>query len=355
MSGEAGERTVPQVAVVVPVYNGRATLPRCLEALREQTLPAATVYVVDNGSVDGTWEWLQREQGRWEGVRVLRETRRGPAAARNAGIRAALSERGVELVAFVYADCAAEPEWLERLTGAFQDRHVGAATGCVLGVGNDSRVSRYTALVAWDTTPPDTETSSPAYTGIGLTGGNACIRTEVLREVGLFDEDLWVASDWDLGLRMVEAGWRLRYVRGAVVRHQVLERTVRELVRRVAKYGPVRATILKKHFRGYIFLWVAGRAVVWRFPITGSVQLTSPDKITALLALAGFRWPWVWTLLVPYAVYLGARIRTLSLRQKAPVSSAWDLAAMLGLSVVESYVAAASALVHSVPRRVFCV
>jgi hypothetical protein len=60
-------------------------------------------------------------------------------------------------------------------------------------------------------------------------------------------------------------------------------------------------------------------------------------------------------LLVPYAVYLGARIRTLSLRQKAPVSSAWDLAAMLGLSVVESYVAAASALVHSVPRGVFCV
>jgi GT2 family glycosyltransferase len=354
VSGEAGERRVPQVAVVVPVYNGRATLPRCLEALREQTLPAATVYVVDNGSVDGTWEWLQEEQVRWERVRVLRETRRGPAAARNAGIRAALGA-GVEFVAFVDADCVADRLWLERLIRALDQRKVGAVTGCVQGVGNETLVGRYTALVAWEASRADAVVARADYTAVGLAGCNACLRASVLKEVGLFDERLWISEDWDLGLRVVEAGWELRYAAAAVVRHQYLERTVRELVGRVAKYGPGRPAILRRHFRRRLFLWAAGRAVACRSPITGSVQVTSPDKITALLALAGFRWPWVWALLLPYGVYLGERIRMLSLRQGSPISSPWQLAAMTGLNVLESYVAAASLLVHSIPQGVFCV
>lgn len=355
VEGKAGLARAPQVAVVVPVHNGRVTLPGCLEALKEQTLAPRAIYVVDNGSTDGTWEWLQREQGRWERLEVLREARRGPAAARNAGIRAALDRAGVELVAFVDADCRADRGWLETLARVFEEDAVGAATGCVRGVGNQSLVGRYTALVAWDASRADTQIGEADYTAVRLAGCNACVRAAVLRQVGLFNADLKISEDWDLGLRIVRAGWRLRYVSAAVVHHHYLERTLAYLVRRVVKYGPGRPAVLRRHFPHRLFLRAAGLHLSCRSPLTGSVQLTSPDKITTFLVLGGFLRPWVWALLIPYVLYLGGRIRRLSLRQGAVVASPWQLLAMAGLNVLESYAAAASLLVHSICQGVFCV
>ncbi len=342
-----------KVAVVVPAYDARGTLPDCLRSLQEQTLQPTVVYVVDNGSQDGTWEWLQQQQARWDRLRAVRELRRGPAAARNAGIRRALAE--AEFIAFLDADCSAQPDWLEKLVGAFAEPRVGAATGCVRGVGNETVVGRYTALVAWDPARPDAVVEGPQYGAIGLAGCSACVRTAVLKRVGLFDEDLRISEDWDLGLRVVEAGWRLRYVAGAEVRHRFCEQTVGQFVRRVAKYGPGRPAILRRHFRRRFVLQAAGRVWELHAPLTGSVQVTSPDKVVTLVALAGARWPWALGLLLPYGLYLGSRIRSRSLREGVAGSSVWQLAAMVGLDLLESYVAAASLLVHSLAQGVFCV
>ena len=53
----------PRVAVLIPSWNGRAHLETCLAALAEQHDPgmAWDVWVLDNGSSDGTAEWLERE------------------------------------------------------------------------------------------------------------------------------------------------------------------------------------------------------------------------------------------------------------------------------------------------------
>ncbi len=75
-----------RISVVIPTYNRRATLPRALDSVLAQTLPAVEIIVVDDGSTDGTGEWLATAYPR---VRLLRQPNRGVSAARNAGIAAA--------------------------------------------------------------------------------------------------------------------------------------------------------------------------------------------------------------------------------------------------------------------------
>lgn len=88
-----------KVSVVIPTHNRRTTLGPAIESAVTQDVDDLEVLVVDDGSSDGTEEWVTRA---WSGgVRVLRNSGlRGPAGARNTGIRAAKGS----LVAFLDSD-----------------------------------------------------------------------------------------------------------------------------------------------------------------------------------------------------------------------------------------------------------
>jgi glycosyltransferase involved in cell wall biosynthesis len=96
-----------RVSCVVPVFNGERFLAEALESILAQTYPPTELIVVDDGSTDGS---PQIVQAYGERVVLLQQSNRGPAAARNRGIRAA---RG-DLLAFLDADDLWRPEKLER-------------------------------------------------------------------------------------------------------------------------------------------------------------------------------------------------------------------------------------------------
>src|SRR6476661_397815 len=73
------------VAVVVPSWNGRRWLPGLFASLRAQTLAPGEIVVVDNGSTDGTLEWLAGNAPEARVVELGRNT--GFAAAANQGMR----------------------------------------------------------------------------------------------------------------------------------------------------------------------------------------------------------------------------------------------------------------------------
>ena len=100
----------PLVSVVVPNWNGRDLIDRCLDSVRAQTVRDLEIIVVDNGSTDGSPEHLRRQH---PDVRLVAlAVNRGFAGGVNAGVRAA---RG-EFVALLNNDAWAAPDWLERLT-----------------------------------------------------------------------------------------------------------------------------------------------------------------------------------------------------------------------------------------------
>ena len=112
------------VSIVIPAFNERENLLRCLASLKAQTYPADRVetLVVDDASTDGTAAAVRQE---FPNVRLLvRAVNSGPDDARQEGVQAATGD----LVAFTDSDCVAPPDWLENLVRSVHE-HSGAVVG----------------------------------------------------------------------------------------------------------------------------------------------------------------------------------------------------------------------------------
>src|SRR5882724_11393662 len=96
-----------RLSVVVPTYNRRDRLARVLAALERQNTPASQfeVVVVDDGSTDGTSDWLASFKCSYALQRV-QLTNGGPARARNVGVERAAGE----IVLFIDDDVEPTPE-----------------------------------------------------------------------------------------------------------------------------------------------------------------------------------------------------------------------------------------------------
>lgn len=200
-----------RVAVVIPVWNGRSVLGRCLEALERQTLPRSEfqVIVVDNGSTDDTLGIARR----FEGVEVLEESTPGSYTARNLGI----AHVRAPITAFTDADCVPDPAWLERILSA-------AAANPGFGV-LAGRIDLFDEVEQEDVVYGDYERlfSFPqAHASRGnCATANWASETELLRRLGGFDASLKSGGDRQMALRIKEAGRPLIYVPELVVRHPV--------------------------------------------------------------------------------------------------------------------------------------
>lgn len=107
------------VSVVATVLNEAEDIGTVVASLLKQEPPAAEVIVVDGGSTDGTWEWLEAAQAKDPRLVAIRDETcslkysPGPVSrGRNVAIKAARSE----VIACADAGCTYEPDWLKNLT-----------------------------------------------------------------------------------------------------------------------------------------------------------------------------------------------------------------------------------------------
>ena len=222
LPGRVSTGAVPQVAVVIVNYNGGAMLARCLEALGRQTFRDFHTVVVDNGSVDGSADGIER---RYPGDEVVRAGRNlGFAAGNNLGLRHA---RGAEWVALLNPDAYAAPDWLEKMIHA---AGLGEYDffGCRMRLADHPELLDGTADVyhvsglAWRR-----DHGTPAASGAALPGeifgpcaAAALYRRADIEAAGGFDEAYFCYfEDVDLAFRLRLAGLRCGYVPDAVVDH----------------------------------------------------------------------------------------------------------------------------------------
>jgi glycosyltransferase involved in cell wall biosynthesis len=112
---------MPDFSVIIPTYNRIDVLPEVLAALeRQEAAPSFEVVVVDDGSTDGTGEWLAEHarEATSSSITVLRQTNAGPAAARNRGVTQASGGR----VAFLGDDTVPSRGWLANHARAARGR-----------------------------------------------------------------------------------------------------------------------------------------------------------------------------------------------------------------------------------------
>jgi hypothetical protein len=221
------------VAVVIPVHNGRSTIEAAVRSVQAQDYPAGQIVVVDDGSTDGTSDLLASLPG----ITLLRQSRRGPAAARNLGWRSA---SGAEYIFFLDADCQAPPRWISTLV-EHHGRDPAGCVGCVYGLANPRSVL---ARIIYREFQRRYEFCGVHTSFIGSHGYS--FRRDVLEAVGGYDESYRRASheDNDLGWRLLRSGYRLRLVREVAVAHRFPESLLAYL-RTQARHGFWRMKLLR--------------------------------------------------------------------------------------------------------------
>jgi glycosyltransferase involved in cell wall biosynthesis len=212
------------VSVVVPVYNGAATIASCVEALLAQTYrrEITEIVIVDNGSTDATREIAARYP-----VTLISETGiRTSYAARNRGIAHATGD----VIAFTDADCAPAADWLEQLLAPFAEAAVSAVRGAVEDAAPASLAEEFTAQLA-----PFAMTVHRGWKS--LVTVNVAIRRSVLQQLGAFDEQLPTGGDVDLGWRLQQQPqWRIVEAPTAIVTHRHRS-TFRGVFAQYRRYG----------------------------------------------------------------------------------------------------------------------
>ncbi|MGB6551955.1 MAG: glycosyltransferase family A protein [Candidatus Binataceae bacterium] len=134
---------MPQVSVIIPVFNGAATIGRVIECVLAQSAGAAEIICVDDGSTDGSADAARRYGER---VRVLTQHNSGQATARNAGARASSGE----FVVFLDADDLLRPAMFERCLNALR-----ANPQCVLAYTNAEIIDEGGRIIRESMVAPD--------------------------------------------------------------------------------------------------------------------------------------------------------------------------------------------------------
>ncbi len=267
------------VTVVIPVKDRTAAVARLLAALRAD--PGGLggglggIVVVDDGSADPAA--LRAVAG---DARVVRHERsRGPAAARNAGLAAAVTP----LVAFLDSDVLPAPGWLAPLLAHLADPAVALVAPRIVALAPASGwLGRYEAVRSSLDLGPDPAAVVPRSRVAYVPGAALLVRRAA---VGAgFDEAMHVAEDVDLVLRLHAAGWRLRYEPSSRVAHE--HRTaLRAWWLRKAYYGSGAAPLAVRH-RGAVPPLVLGP---WSTALVGLLLARRPLAALAVAAWATHR------------------------------------------------------------------
>lgn len=211
-----------KVAVIVPAKDAAATIERCLAALTMSIRPPDQIVVVDDGSSDDT-----ARRATEYGVELLNEPiARGPAAARNRGVR----HVEAKIVVFVDADVVVHPNALSRLVGTLE---ADPSTDAVIGSYDDNPPARNLASLYANLRHHfiHVREADGAVVGTFWSGLGAIRRTTFL-EFGGFDQRYCLPSieDVELGMRLTAAGRCIRLKPFARATH--LKRwTIRSLLR----------------------------------------------------------------------------------------------------------------------------
>ncbi|HUE13388.1 MAG TPA: glycosyltransferase family 2 protein [Planctomycetaceae bacterium] len=216
------------IAIIIVTRNHLRDMQECLPSLAAQTRLDFTILVSDNGSEDGTADWVRRE---YPAVQVVENRANlGFAEGSNVGLRWALAA-GARHVVLLNPDTVVDPRWLEELVrSAEADETIGVC---------QSKIYRYPA-----STPPviNTVGNRLHYTGVGwcghldevdrgqfaedveipyASGAAMLVKAEVVRDIGLLDADLFMYhDDLDWSVRARLRGHRIVLSAQSVVYHR---------------------------------------------------------------------------------------------------------------------------------------
>ena len=213
-----------RISLIILNWNGLADLAGCLGSVASQTRAPDEVWVVDNGSADGSVEWIRRE---YPDVHLI-ENSENEGFCR--GNNQAIAESTGDWVVLLNNDAEIRPDFIAVLSEAAQT--VPTCVGMLA-----TRIYMFDRRDVFDSAGllvyPDGVCRSRGWLEIdqgqydvsadviGPNGCAAAYRRSMLDETGCFDESFFAyLEDLDLAMRAQSAGWTCRYVPEAVAYHK---------------------------------------------------------------------------------------------------------------------------------------
>ena len=296
-----------KITIIIPVYNGAATIASCVESLLAQAVHAHVLEIiaVDDGSRDATLSILSQ----YKDVRVVRQVKNmGPAAARNQGAKEATGE----IILFTDADCVPGEQWVQEMVSSFEGDFTIVGVKGVYRTKQRDLTARFVQLEFEFKYERMKQHETIAF----IDTYSAGYRRDVFLESGGFDTGFPVASteDIELSFRLAAKGYRLVFNPRAYVYHQHPVSWI-DYLRRKFKYAYWGAVVMRRY---------PHRTVSDSYtPVTQKVQLLLvPTGIVATgLALLLPAWEWIaiaaWTgvglSMIPFAVLSLRKDRTATL------------------------------------------
>lgn len=203
-----------RVAVVIPVYNGARYLAETLRSVLAQTRPASEILVIDDGSTDTSLKIAASFGPR---VRTISRSNRGISVTRNFGA----SEIQAEWITFLDQDDLLEPESLARRAAALAADptadvcYTGRRDLFSVNQGQNFFLSGPICI------PPPEQLRAELLRRCLFNPGCATIRRSTFLALGGFDPELDGVEDWDLWIRLLQAGARFIHVAEPLMQYRI--------------------------------------------------------------------------------------------------------------------------------------
>ncbi len=200
------------VSVVIPTYNARAYLAETLASVRDQTLRDIDVLLVDDGSTDDTVQ-LAIDFAASLDLKIIAQANAGPAAARNAGIKAS---RG-RYCAFIDSDDTMHKTRLADQVALLETDPTLGLVYSDLETFDESGTIHSTRRAF--SSPQQGMVLNHLLLDNFITTSTVMAPKETLIEAGLFDSRRRVSEDFDLWLR-IACRWKIGFIDRPLVRYR---------------------------------------------------------------------------------------------------------------------------------------
>ncbi|MEA5465664.1 glycosyltransferase family 2 protein [Leptothoe sp. PORK10 BA2] len=204
-------KTVTKVSVIIPAYNSMAFLPKTLNSVLGQTYADFEVLIINDGSTDHITDWAAGLTD--SRIKLINQENQGCATARNAGV---LASNG-QYIAFLDADDLWEPTKLEQQVYILDTfLNVGLVNTWISNIDDEGisigkiGISNAEGHV-WESVIEE----NPI-----MCGSTPMVRRQCFESVGLFDQNLRSAEDWDMWIRIAEK-YEFAVIKEPLVRYRI--------------------------------------------------------------------------------------------------------------------------------------
>jgi len=193
------------ISVIIPSLNTEKFIAKNIESILKQDYKEKREIIVADSSTDKTTEILAKYP-----VKVVRHNIKGPAAARNIGVK----NSSGDIVVFIDADCVAPESWLKNLVAPFKNKEVAAVAGTYRNLNHKNPIANFLQYEIEQRHEEMKKAESIDFVG----SYNCAYRKKVFEEMGGFNEKMIQAEDPDLSFR-VAAKYKIKFAPSAYVYH----------------------------------------------------------------------------------------------------------------------------------------